>query len=235
MGRPILQQRRGRGSSTFRTKKRAYRITPNYPVGNGEGIVQKLVNIASHSTPLAKIKLGKEIFFNLCTEGLEEGQKINVGEEAMIESGNILPLGKVPIGTEVCNIEVVPRNGGKLVRASGISATVIRKSPTGVTLTMPSRKEKVFPRGSRVTIGVTAGGGRTEKPWIKAGNKMFKMRAIGRPYPRTSPIKRNSVDHPFGSGRGKNTGKSGIAPRWAPAGRKVGLIRPRKTGRGGKK
>lgn len=235
MGRPILQQRRGKGSPTFKTRKYAYRISPSYPKSDGEGVVQKLVNLAGHTVPLAKIKMHKEIFFNIAIDGLEEGQKITVGDSAEVKDGNILPLSKIPLGTSVCNIETVPRNGGKLVRAGGICATVIRKTPNQVILSMPSKKEKHFQNAARATIGVAAGGGRVDKPWVKAGNRSHYMRARNKHYPRNSPIKRNSVDHPFGSGRGKNMGKSGIAPRWAPPGRKVGLLRPRKTGRGGKR
>lgn len=235
MGRPILQQRRGKGSPTFRTRKYAYRISPSYPKGEGEGVVQKLVNLAGHTVPLAKIKMNKEIFFNIAINGLEEGQKIFVGGDAEAKAGNILPLSKIPLGTSVCNIETIPKNGGKLVRASGICATVIRKTGGKVILSMPSKQEKPFEKDARATVGVAAGGGRVDKPWVKAGNRSYYMRARNKHYPRNSPIKRNSVDHPFGSGRGKNTGKSGIAPRWAPPGRKVGLIRPRKTGRGGKR
>ena len=92
-----------------------------------------------------------------------------------------------------------------------------------------------FDENSRATVGITAGGGRTEKPFVKAGSRAHLLRSRNKHYPRTSPIKRNAVNHPFGGGRGKNMGKSGIAPRWAPPGRKVGLIRPRSSGRGGKK
>jgi len=235
MGRPILQQRRGKGTASFRAKKSGYKFSPNYPKKEGEGTIQKLVTTAGLSAPLAKIKMGKEVFFNIATEGLSEGQTISVGTNAGIKSGNILRLSQIPLGTNVCNIETIPNLGGKLVRASGISATILRRTPSGVILSMPSRKEKVFSKDARATVGVIAGGGRTEKPWINAGRKHHAMKAVNRLWPKTSPIKRNSVDHPFGSGRGKNMGKSGIAPRWAPPGRKVGLLKPKKTGRGGKR
>jgi len=235
MGKRITQQRRGRGTTTYRARKYAYRFSVNYPTKEGEGVVQKLIHIAGYTTPLAKIRLKKGMFFNIATNGLEEGQKVSFGTNAEVKLGNILPLSKIPLGTDVCNIETIPMLGGRLVRSSGVSASVLRKSDKEVTLLMPSKKKKVFHVDARATIGVAAGGGRTEKPWVKAGNKMHAKRAVNKMYPRTSPIKRNAVDHPFGSGRGKNTGKSGIAPRWAPPGRKVGLLRPRKTGRGGKR
>ena len=53
----------------------------------------------------------------------------------------------------------------------------------------------------------------------------------GKVYPRTSAVKFNAVDHPFGSGRGKRI-KSKIPKRNVPPGAKVGLLRPRRTGRG---
>jgi len=65
---------------------------------------------------------------------------------------------------------------------------------------------------------------------LKAGKKHHLMKSKGRKWHRTSPIKVNAVDHPFGSGRGKRI-KSKIAKRNLPPGKKVGHIRPRRTGR----
>jgi len=57
------------------------------------------------------------------------------------------------------------------------------------------------------------------------------MRAKGKLYPRTSGVAMNAVDHPFGSGRGRHIGKPKTAPRHAPPGRNVGLIKARRTGK----
>lgn len=232
MGKRIIQQRRGRGTSTFRVRPSAYMIRLNYPVIEGKGTVLRLVSHAGHTSPLALLKINNKTFYNVAVEGLEEGQEISMGKTAEIKSGNITPLSAVPIGTNVCNIEVIPYAGGKLVRASGISAIVTKKLPGKVALLLPSKSEKLFHENSRATIGIIAGGGRTEKPFVKAGKRWHLMKARNKLYPRTSPVKMNSVNHPFGGGRGKNMGKSSIAPRWAPPGRKVGLLKPRKTGRG---
>ncbi|MEK6800500.1 MAG: 50S ribosomal protein L2, partial [Nanoarchaeota archaeon] len=83
-------------------------------------------------------------------------------------------------------------------------------------------------------IGIIAGGGRTEKIWLKAGRRYYAMKARNKLYPKTSAGSMNATDHPFGSGRGGPTygGKaSSIAPKNAPPGRKVGILRPRRTGR----
>jgi len=96
---------------------------------------------------------------------------------------------------------------------------------------LPSKKQKSFLPECRATIGIISGSGKKEKPFVKAGTRHHLMRAKGKLYPRTSGVAMNAVDHPFGSGRGRHIGKSQIAPRFAPPGRKVGMIRARRTGR----
>jgi large subunit ribosomal protein L2 len=81
-------------------------------------------------------------------------------------------------------------------------------------------------------VGEIAGGGRKEKPFLTAGARHHAMRAAGRVYPRMRGIAMAVVYHPFGGGRHQHPGKSTSTSRNAPPGRKVGLIAPRKTGRG---
>jgi large subunit ribosomal protein L2 len=95
---------------------------------------------------------------------------------------------------------------------------------------MSSKKEKELSPDCRATIGMVAGQGRMLKPIIKAGKKWHMMKARNKLWPRTSAIKFNAVDHPFGGGRGKRI-KSKIAKRNAPPGAKVGHLRPRRTGK----
>ena len=96
---------------------------------------------------------------------------------------------------------------------------------------MPSKKQKQFNPRCRATIGVVAGSGRVEKPFLKAGTKFFKMKAKNKLWPKTSGGAMNAVDHPFGNKRTSRKSKARPAPRDAPPGRKVGMIRPRRTGR----
>ena len=232
MGKRIIQQRRGKGSLTFRVKNNAYSIKSRYPDSDGKGIVLKLINSMGYTAPFAMIKVNNKIYFNTAADGIFETQEIEVGEKASIKNGNIIPLKSLPIGTEISNIELAPFCGGKLIRTGGSFATVTKKLDKTVAVLMPSKKEIILNEDCRATIGRIAAGGRTEKPWVKAGAKFYSKKSKGHHYPRNSPIKRNAVDHPFGGGRGKNMGKPSISPRWAPPGRKVGLLSPRKTGRG---
>lgn len=233
MGKTIIQQARGHGSLRYRSTKQAYVISAVYPeLGfEGKGVVEKLINVICYSAPVAKIKVNNQVFFNIASTSLFEGQEVEIGKNAQVKEGNILPLSSIPLGTSIFNIETFPGSSGKLVRTSGISAKVTKKDEKTVTVTLPSKQEKVFDPKCRATIGIIAANARTEKPILKAGKMYFMKKARGaRVWPRTSAVKTNAIDHPFGSGRGKRI-KSKIAKRNAPPGAKVGLLRPRRTGR----
>jgi large subunit ribosomal protein L2 len=161
-----------------------------------------------------------------------EGQKINVGSGK--EEGSIVALKDIPTKAVVYNLESRPGDGGKFIRTAGSSVLVVRKEPGKVTVMMPSKKEKVFNDKCRASIGVIAGSGRTSKPIVKAGKQYFIKKAKSKLWPRTSAVSMNAIDHPFGSGRGKNLahGRLGKIPRRnAPPGAKVGSLRASRTGR----
>jgi large subunit ribosomal protein L2 len=99
-----------------------------------------------------------------------------------------------------------------------------------ILILMPSKKEKEFNGKCRAIIGSVAGSGRLDKPIVKAGKSFYIKKTRNKLWPRTSAVKMNAIDHPFGSGRGKRI-KSKIAKRNAPPGAKVGLIRPSRTGK----
>ncbi len=108
---------------------------------------------------------------------------------------------------------------------------MVAKTANSITIKLPSRKEKPFHPECRATIGIIAGSGRIEKPFLKAGTKYHKMRARNRLYPSVSGTSMNAVDHPFGGTQSSHKGKPTIAPKHAPPGRKVGKLKPRRTGK----
>lgn len=232
MGKRIIMQARGHGSLTYRVRRKAFSHKVGYPRTEGEGNVVKLVSSAGHSAPLAKIKINDHIFYNLAPEGMYVGQKIKLGKDK--GNGSVMKMKDILTKTKVYNIESRPGDGGKLIRTAGSSATLIRKEKDKVTLLMPSKKEKIFNSKCKATIGVIAGGGKTDKPVMKAGTKYYIKKAKGKLWPRTSAVAMNAIDHPFGSGRAKNLahGRLGKIPkRNAPPGARVGSIRARRTGR----
>jgi len=230
MGKRIIQQARGKGSSTYRVRRKAYSILSRIPKNiQGSGEVIKIKTSAGHLAPLAKIKLNKEIFFIPAFKEMFEGQKFDYLKKEIFK-GNILQLKDIPIKTEIYCIESRPFDGGKFVKSGGAFGVVNRKIGEFVYVLMPSKKEKKFNQNCRAIIGRCAGAGRIIKPFLKAGKKHYLKKSKNKLYPRTSAVKMNAIDHPFGSGRGKRP-KSKIAKRNAPPGRKVGLIRPRRTGK----
>jgi len=229
MGKRIISQRRGKGSHTYKTREKAGKFRPGYSSdAKGEYECVKLTASPGHSVPIAKFK-NKEgkVFETFAVNLIYVGQMINVGGNKV---GDIAKVGDLKNGTEVFNIEHNPKDGGKFVRTGGNAATVMAKEGEIVRIMMPSKREKKFNVNCRVTIGRAAGDGRMDKPILKAGKKFYMMKTKSKLWPRVSAVKMNAIDHPFGSGRGKRI-KSKIAKRNASPGKKVGLIRPRRTGR----
>jgi large subunit ribosomal protein L2 len=229
MGKRITQRARGKGSLTFRVRPSAYRYRIGYPklCNEGKAIVSAIINSPAHSAPLAKITINNDSCYNPATVGMYQGQEINIGTE--IKEGNIVKLKDIPSGTKVYSVEKVPGHGGVFIRSAGCCAIVMTQEGNFVEIQIRRRKLKIN-KECRATIGVIAGDGRMMKPFVKAGKKHYLMLSKGRKWHRTSAVKTNPVDHPFGSGRGKRI-KSKIAKRNAPPGAKVGHIKPSRTGK----
>ncbi len=235
MGKRITSQKRGRGTRRYIAPSHRYLAAAKHKSISENslfGTVQDIVHSVSHTAPLALVKYddGEEIYM-IAPEGISVGDVILSGKSNEIKIGNTMKLKDMPEGTPVYNIESKLGDGGRFVRSSGTSARVLTKSETKVKILMPSKKEKEFSGNCRATIGVVSGGGRLEKPFIKAGRRWHAMRAKGKLYPIVSAVAMNAVEHPFGSGRGRHMGKPSVAPRNAPPGRKVGQVRARRTGR----
>ena len=229
MGKRIITQRRGRGTNTYKVRRKAFRFKLQYPkVLSGEAKVTKLFNSAAHSAPLAKVSSESGSFYMPAYKNMVEGQKINFDKK--IENGNIVKLRNIPVKTQIYNIESRPGDGGVFIKSAGNSAVVSKFAGEYVFVLMPSKKEKKLHLNCRATIGVVAGAGRLDKPILKAGKQHHIKKSKSKLWPRTSAVKMNAIDHPFGSGRGKNP-KSKVAKRNAPPGRKVGLLRPKRTGK----
>lgn len=231
MGKSLTQQKRGKGSPTY--KANSFRSAGKVSqLQTEKGKIVDIINSTGHSAPLLQIKYddNKESLV-LAAEGLKVGDTIEKGESVDLKAGNTTTLINIPEGVSIFNIEGIPGDGGKLARSSGSNAKIVSKSRTKIIVKMPSGKQKEFHPKCMATIGVVAGSGRTEKPYMKAGNKKKAMYARGKYWPLVSGASMNAVDHPFGGARSSRKGRPTIAPRNAPPGRKVGMIRPRKTGR----
>jgi len=154
-------------------------------------------------------------------------------KKATITVGNVLPVGQMPEGTVVCQLEEKAGDRGKLARASGNYATIISHNPDAhkTKVKLPSGAKKTVYSGNRAMIGIIAGGGRIDKPILKAGRAYYKYKAKRHSWPRVRGVCMNPVDHPFGGGNHQHIGKPSTVSRLKSPGRKVGLIGARRTGR----
>lgn len=141
--------------------------------------------------------------------------------------------GNLPEGTVICNVEERCGDRGKIARASGDYATVIahNKETNTTRLRLPSGAKKVVISTARATIGLVAGGGRVDKPILKAGRAYHKYRVKRNCWPKVRGVAMNPVEHPHGGGNQQHIGHASTVRRDAPPGKKVGLIAARRTGR----
>ena len=107
--------------------------------------------------------------------------------------GNVLPLSSMPEGTIVCNLEEKAGDRGKLARASGNYATVIAHNHEAhkTRVKLPSGAKKVLPSANRAQVGIVSGGGRIDKPLLKAGRAYHKYKAKRNSWPRVRGVAMN--------------------------------------------
>ena len=231
MGKNLIQQKRGKGSPTYKANGFKYAGEVSHLLSS-KGVIADIISSSGHTAPLLLVKYEHEKpNLIIAPEGVKVGDILEKGENVAVKPGNTLPIGSIPEGTFIFNIEANPGDGGKLVRASGGTAKIVAKTKNKVIVKLPSNKQKEFNPKCLATIGLIAGAGRPEKPFLKAGNKFKAMKAKGKYWPSVSATAMNAVDHPFGNKRTSRKGRPTIAPRNAPPGRMVGMIRPRHTGR----
>lgn len=234
MGHRIIAQSRGKGSPTYKAPSQKFKADLEH-VKTKETVTGKVLEILhdpARSVPIARVSFsdGKERL-TLIPEGIAVGDEITSGISAEIKPGNTLPLGEIPEGIPICNIESKPGNGGQFARASGTYGILVAHDVEKTIVQLPSGEMKRLDPQCRATIGVVAGGGRTEKPFVKAGKKYHKMKVRATKWPRSRGVAMNAVDHPFGGGGRQHPGRPKTVSRNTPPGRKVGSIAARRTGR----
>ena len=220
MGKVIRGQRKGKGGifrSHTRLRKGAVKLRPldfAEKTGYIKGVVKELLHEPGRGAPLARVqfkdayRFGKNTELFLATEGMYSGQFVYCGAKAQLAMGNVLPMHAIPEGTVICNIEAQPGDRGKYARTSGESAIIVThdedKGRTRVRL--PSGMKKTISSLCRATIGIVAGGGRLDKPLLKAGNAFHKYRVKRNEWPRVRGVAMNPVEHPHGGGNHQHIG-----------------------------
>jgi large subunit ribosomal protein L2 len=131
--------------------------------------------------------------------GLQRGDVISSGPDAEIRVGNALPLGVIPTGTTVHNIEIHLGKGGQLVRGAGTGAQVMAHEDKYTLLRLPSGELRRVLSACYATIGQVGNPDHKNLSWGKAGRKRLKG---WRPTVRGSAM--SPRDHPHGGGEGRS-------------------------------
>ncbi len=137
----------------------------------------------------------------LAPKGIKPGQQLVSGLEAPIRVGNCLPLNRIPLGTQIHNIEMKPDRGGQLARAAGASAQLVAREGPHATLRMRSGEMRKVPVVCRATIGEVGNDQHGLRKDGKAGVK--RWRGVR---PTVRGVAMNPVDHPHGGGEGRSSG-----------------------------
>jgi len=151
--------------------------------------------------------------YMLCPLGVGVGDTIMAGETAEVKPGNNLPLGSIPAGTTVHNLEFEPNKGGQIVRSAGTSAQVLGKEDRYTMVRLPSGEVRRFMNECRATIGQV---GNLDHQNIKHG-KAGRVRLLGR-RPKVRGSAMTPRDHPHGGGEGRSPrGMPPKTPQGKPA------------------
>jgi len=204
----MLGKRDGRNNSgkiTVRhqggAQRRRYRIIDfKRDKRNIEGKVASIEYDPNRSANIALISyIDGEKRYILAPKGLQVGTKIVAGEEVDIKEGNALPLGKIPVGTFVHNVELSPGKGGQLIRSAGTSAQILGREDKYVIIRLKSGEMRKILAVCYATVGTV---GNQDYGLVNIG-KAGRTRHMGiRPTVRGSAM--NPNDHPHGGGEGRS-------------------------------
>jgi len=169
------------------------------------GVPAKVVAIEYDPNRTARIALLQyvdgERRYIIAPLGLKVGDTVMSGPEAEVKIGNALPLERIPLGTFIHNIELVPGRGGQLVRAAGAAAVLVAKEGKYAHVRLPSNEVRLIPVRCMATIGQV---GNLEHENVVIG-KAGRKRWLGI-RPTVRGVAMNPVDHPHGGGEGKSHG-----------------------------
>ncbi|MBR4423690.1 MAG: 50S ribosomal protein L2 [Mailhella sp.] len=193
----VTSRRRGGGH------KRLYRVIDFKR--DKAGIPAKVTEIEYDPNRSARIALltyaDGEKRYIIAPVGIRQGDVVEAGDKADIKPGNALALGRIPVGTNVHNIEMHPGRGGQMCRAAGTYAQLVGRDGKYVIVRLPSGEVRKVLGTCLATVGQV---GNVQNENISLG-KAGRNRWLGR-RPKVRGVAMNPVDHPLGGGEGRSSG-----------------------------
>ncbi len=193
----ITLRRRGGGS-----KKLYRKIDFKRDKRDIEGTIVTIEYDPNRSARIALVSyVDGEKRYILAPQGLKVGDRIIAGEHAKASPGNALPLGNMPLGTVIHNVELSPGRGGQMARAAGTFVQLAGKEGSRCIVKLPSGEMRNINARCYGTVGHIGNQDHFNISLGKAG----RSRWLGR-RPKVRGVAMNPVDHPHGGGEGKTSG-----------------------------
>jgi large subunit ribosomal protein L2 len=142
-----------------------------------------------------------ELSYILAPQRLAEGDSVVAGEYVDVKPGNAMPLGNMPIGTIVHNIELKIGKGGQLARSAGTYAQIVGRDQDYVIMRLNSAEQRLVHGRCMATVGAVSNPDHMNISIGKAGRKRWMGRR-----PHNRGVAMNPVDHPHGGGEGRTSG-----------------------------
>ena len=207
----ITSRRRGGGH------RRRYRIIDfKRNKFDSSGVIESIEYDPNRSPRIALVKYDDgEKKYIIAPEGIKVGDKIlsSIGNKIPFKTGNAMPIGKIPEGLLIHNVELKPGKGAQMARSAGSYARIMANEGGMVTLKLPSGELRMISEQCIATIGMVGNKSHENISIGKAG----RARWMGR-RPKVRGVAMNPVDHPHGGGEGKTSGgRHPVSPWGTPA------------------
>jgi large subunit ribosomal protein L2 len=183
--------------------KRRYRLVDFKRRQTGVAVVERLEYDPNRTAFIALIKYegSGELSYILAPQRLAVGDKIEAGKDADIKPGNALPLGSIPVGTIVHNVELQPGRGGQIARSAGSYVQIVGRDSGYAQVRLNSGEVRLVRQECMATIGAVSNPDHSNQNMGKAGRMRWKGRR-----PHVRGVVMNPVDHPHGGGEGRTSG-----------------------------
>jgi large subunit ribosomal protein L2 len=142
-----------------------------------------------------------ELSYILAPQRLAEGTSVVSGEHVDVKPGNAMPVGNIPIGTIVHNIELKIGKGGQIARSAGTYAQIVGRDQDYVIARLNSGEQRLVHGRCMATVGAVSNPDHMNISIGKAGRKRWMGKR-----PHNRGVSMNPVDHPHGGGEGRTSG-----------------------------
>jgi len=194
----------GRITTRFRGggHKQAYRKVDFKRTKTGPATVERIEYDPNRTAFIALIKYTDgELAYILAPQRLAAGDTIVAGQDVDIKPGNAMPVGIMPVGTIVHNIELKIGKGGQIARSAGTYAQIVGRDQDYVILRLSSAEQRLVHGRCMATVGAVSNPDNMNISIGKAGRKRWMGRM-----PHNRGVSMNPVDHPLGGGEGRSSG-----------------------------